>query len=231
MILDLINNPIISTFGIFLYIAGLIFSIGFHEFSHAKSAQLMGDNTPVYQGRVTLNPLAHLDPIGFLAILFAPFGWGKPVEVNPQNMGMYPERKYFISSIVGPLSNIFLAGVILLITWGYLNFIKLGVLHINLTDLKSIYYVLEMLFSLNIVLAIFNLIPIPPLDGSKIWPTILPIDIRQRVEPFIFKYGIYLLVLIALPIIPMNGGTVSLASIIISPITDFIINHTIGLIS
>ena len=225
MILDLIQNPVITTFGILLFIAGLIFSISFHEFSHAKSAQLMGDKTPEYQGRVTLNPLAHLEPVGLLALLVFPFGWGKPVQVNPDNMGLYPERKYFISSIVGPLSNIFLCFVIFLITWVYTIIFSSNNFGINRSDLSSIYIVFQLLFSLNLTLAFFNLIPIPPLDGSKIWPIILPSNIREKVEPFIFKYGIFLLLLLVFPIIPSGNGTTSLVNILISPGINFITDN------
>lgn len=220
----IIHNASITTIVIFML--GFIFSIGFHEFSHAKSAQMMGDLTPVYQGRVTLNPLAHLDPIGTLLMFFAPFGWGKPVEVNPNSMGNYPERKYFISSIVGPISNLFLAVVILII---------LAVLHYLVT--QNIYSTfttqaynilvppLGLLFSTNIFLALFNLIPIPPLDGSKIWPVILPYDIRVVVEPLMEKYSFVLLLLL---VFPLFGGQ-SIASILVNPIYTFITSFLFNL--
>lgn len=230
MLLNLLLSQNISILTIIIFVVGFIFSIGFHEFSHAKSAQLLGDLTPVYQGRVTLNPLAHLDPIGTVMMFFAFFGWGKPVEVNPQNMGMYPERKYFISSIVGPISNIFLATVIFFITWGLVWVTKNFNVSINSETFIAVFVALQLLFSVNIVLAIFNLIPIPPLDGSKIWGVILPYNARIRVEPFLEQYSLILMVALALPIIPTSNGSVSIAGLVTTPIVGFVTQNVFGII-
>lgn len=207
-----------------IVIAGFIFSIGFHEFAHAKSAQLLGDPTPAYQGRVTINPIAHLDPIGTVAMLIAPFGWGKPVQVNPANMGSYPERKYFLTSICGPLANVTLAFICFLVCWGIVILLNAHALPTNV--LTSVFYGFRILFSLNIVLAIFNLLPIPPLDGSKIWGVILPVDMREKFEPFIERYSLFLMILLIVPIF----GSESIASIIVSPVTGFITENVFKLI-
>ncbi|MEI7603990.1 MAG: site-2 protease family protein [bacterium] len=225
MLLNLLSSNA-TLLQIFIILAGFIFSIGFHEFAHAKSAQMFGDNTPVYDGRVTLNPIAHLDPIGTLFIFLAPFGWGKPVEVNPQNMGMYPERKYLISSLAGPVANMFLSLIILLISWGFVFSLNNFLGSMDLLTAQSIFDSLKTLFFINISLAIFNLIPIPPLDGSKIFSVILPYDARMKFEPFILKYGIIVLLVIMLPIF---GGN-SIIGIFITPLISLITNGAYSLI-
>lgn len=220
----------LSILGILLFIAGIVFSIAFHEFAHAKSAQMLGDPTPEYQGRVTLNPLAHLDPIGTIALFFGPMGWGKPVQVNPNNMGAYPERKYFVTSLAGPVSNLFLALVLFIIMFIMVNVMKSSGTNIVTIVNNEYFRVIVYLFQLNIALAIFNLIPIPPLDGSKIWGVLLSYDQRITYERFINRYNILLLILLVAPIIPSSTGATSIASIVTSPIISFIFNTFFGLI-
>jgi len=131
----------------------------FHEFAHAWVAHKLGDETAAYHGRLTLNPLAHLDPMGSIMILFVGFGWAKPVPVNPaffQN----PRRDMMLVASAGPLSNLFLAfvgGVIFRIS-------LLGGME-NGTFGTMLYIFIQ----INIMLAMFNLIPLPPLDGSQIF--------------------------------------------------------------
>lgn len=217
----------ISIIAIIVFIVAFLFSIGFHEFSHAMSAHLLGDETPKYQGRLTLNPIAHLDPLGTFMIFFGPLGWGKPVEVNPYNMGDKPEQKYFLTSIMGPISNIVLSAFFLLlyILWGYLN--RSFSIPLSYIDLISINTVLKLLFILNIGLAIFNLIPIPPLDGSKIWAVILPYNARIWFERYLNQYGFVLLIILILPILPGGG---SILSSFTGPIISFITDKAFALI-
>jgi Zn-dependent protease len=223
MVLQLLNTQI-SIIAILLFIAGLMFSIGFHEFSHAISAYLLGDKTPKYDGRLTLNPLAHMDPIGMLMILFGPIGWGKPVIVNPYNMGDQPEKKYLLTSIAGPISNIVLAIAFFGIVVLYKS-IASNITLLSAHELESIYFVLKSLFIVNVGLAIFNLVPIPPLDGSKIWGVVLPYDKRMVYETFLNKYSFILFIALILPILP-NGQ--SIIGIVIEPLLNFISNNTIG---
>jgi Zn-dependent protease len=152
----------------------LVVSIGIHEFSHAYAAYKLGDDTPKYQGRVTLNPLAHIDPIGLLLIVIAGFGWGKPVMFDVYNL-KNPKRDVLIIALAGPLSNILLAFIAHL----YGSFFGFNP-------------VLNQLLFLNLALAVFNLIPIAPLDGFNVVTGLLPYNIAYKwrdLEP----YGIYLL--------------------------------------
>jgi Zn-dependent protease len=154
-----------------LMLPGLIVGLTCHEFAHAWSASLLGDDFARRQGRVSLNPLRHLTPLGTLALLFLPIGWGKPVLVNLYNF-KHPRRDYLLSSLAGPLANVFVAGLCLGLMqltrhpFRYEGWVQAGIIqaHTFLTCGVII----------NVALATLNLFPIPPLDGSKIWPCLLP---------------------------------------------------------
>ena len=165
-----------------LTVPGLLVAITFHEFAHAFAADKLGDDTPRLQGRLSLNPLSHLDPIGSLMMLFAGFGWGKPVEVNPRNY----DRRFSmdnadaIVSIAGPLMNFFLAIVLTII---YCIIYKVASSSfINSQVGIIIMLMINIAISLNIGLGVFNLIPLPPLDGSKIIKAFLPYNARVWFE-------------------------------------------------
>ncbi len=138
----------------------LIFSLCFHEFAHGYIAYILGDKTAQRHGRLTLNPLHHLDPIGSFMILFVGFGWAKPVPVNPSNF-KNPKHDMMKVAFAGPASNLFLAFIAGLIM-RIINFLSLNT---NENILISLYFFIF----INISLAIFNLIPIAPLDGSQIF--------------------------------------------------------------
>ncbi len=146
-----------------VYIAvGLLIGATIHEFAHAYVADRLGDPTPRHQGRLTLNPLAHLDPVGSLMILFFGLGWAKPVQINPTNFSDW-RRDTIIVAAAGPLANITLMFIV------GMPF-KLGLLGGGRVDpqLSVVSQLLAHVITINAVLAIFNLIPVPPLDGSKI---------------------------------------------------------------
>lgn len=148
----------------FLYfLVALIVTLTFHEASHALTAYYLGDPTAKLKGRLTLNPIKHLDPVGSIVFLLTQsIGWGKPVPVNPANF-KYPVRDNALTALAGPLSNFILAFVIVL-PWKYLGQYMPEVL---LTEIQYIFHV-------SIFLGIFNLFPFPPLDGSNILGLIIP---------------------------------------------------------
>lgn len=140
-------------------IISLLIAITVHEATHALIAYKLGDSTAKIAGRLTLNPLAHLDPLGTIAMILIHFGWGKPVPVNPNNFKR-PALDNFLVAISGPASNLIMAtisGLVLRISAG----------------VPVIFAFFATLAILNVFLAIFNLLPIPPLDGSKIWNLVL----------------------------------------------------------
>jgi Zn-dependent protease len=152
----LFQNPLIFAY----LVAAIILAITVHEASHAYVATRLGDPTPKMQGRVTLNPLAHLDPLGTFALLVAGFGWGKPVVYNPNYVKGGQAGELWIA-LAGPLSNLILA---FLFALPY----RIGLIQgVDITNLSWMTFV-SVVVEINIVLAAFNLIPIPPLDGSKI---------------------------------------------------------------
>jgi Zn-dependent protease len=160
----------------------------------------MGDPTARNMGRITLNPLKHLDPIGTVALLLVGFGWAKPVMVNPNNLKGNPRTSMAIVAGAGPLSNIVMAVIASVPFW-------LGLVNFTFRSSSDMFpspdYLLSQFVWLNVVLAIFNLIPIPPLDGFKILMGILPPDISYRMRP-IEQYGPILLMGVVF-ILPMIG--------------------------
>ncbi len=138
---------------------GLLVGLTIHEFAHAITAKWLGDSTAERMGRVSLNPLRHLSPLGTLALFVLGFGWGKPVVVNIYNFKK-PKFYYLLSSLAGPAANIVLCGL------------SLGILYLR--PHWTIAFICVSIFYINAILAVINLLPVPPLDGSKIWPCIIP---------------------------------------------------------
>lgn len=150
-----------SIIELILIFFALLVAIDIHEFSHALVAKRLGDDTALNAGRITLNPFAHLDPIGTLMIFLVHIGWGKPVPVNPNNF-KNPKVGWALVSLAGPISNFFMASLFSLVFRFALG---------SETIFASLVFDIIIL---NIVLGVFNLIPIPPLDGSKILFAFLP---------------------------------------------------------
>ena len=178
----------------------VFFSLSIHEFAHGYAAYKMGDNTAKYMGRLNINPMSHLDPIGALCLFLFGFGWARPVPVNPGNFKTGKIKSgMVITSLAGPLSNLvvaFLSLLVLRLTERFYGFQS----EIAVTVYNVIVTLLVTLISMNISLAIFNLIPIPPLDGSKILSAILPSRIYFKLMQF-ERYGfIILIILINLPV-------------------------------
>ena len=201
----LFQNPIVFI----LLSISLIISISIHEFAHAFIASKLGDPTAKLLGRVTLNPLAHLDPLGTFLLLFAGFGWGKPVPFNPIYL-KNPKRDVAIISFAGPASNFLLAILVSI------------VIHLTpQTDLglfTLIHYLLYMIAFYNLVLGFFNLIPIHPLDGFKVVNGFLPHELSiqwMQMAP----YGIWILLVLIMtdttskiitPLITLTMGVLGL---------------------
>lgn len=185
LILGLLNSPLEFT----IYIFALIIALTIHEAAHAYMAHLLGDDTAKHMGRLTLNPLAHLDLWGSIMMLLVGFGWGKPVMVNPIHFEN-PKIDNLTVSLAGPLSNFLLAVVLGLI----IRFIPISLTTESILSITVI---------LNLTLMIFNLLPIPPLDGSKI----LALYISDISYIYLQQYGYYILLILIvfqsqIPVIP-----------------------------
>ena len=172
-------------------IPALIIAAAGHEFAHAKVADMLGDSTPRSMGRLTLNPVAHLDLVGSIAFLIGGFGWAKPVMVNTSNF-RDPRIDYTLVSIAGPASNVLMAFL------GYLALRFLG--SYGLLTNESLELVLTLIVVYNINFAILNMMPIPPLDGSRIITSLLPRDLQFTLERLSFVSLIVLILLLNTPI-------------------------------
>ena len=192
--------------GLLYTIPGVLIAITFHEFAHAKVADMLGDDTPRREGRISLNPLAHIDPIGFTMLLFAGFGWGKPVNVNPRNYNrdITVEKADAIVSIAGPAMNMILAIGFTVIYFIIYKF--WGTLVLTNRILGIIMQMIMYTISINIGLGIFNLIPLPPLDGSKVIKPFLPYNAKQWFEE---REMIFYLVFVGLWITGIAGTIIS----------------------
>jgi Zn-dependent protease len=184
-------------------IPAVLIAITVHEFSHAYAAVKMGDRTPQYYGRLSLNPLDHLDPIGTLMLIIFRFGWAKPVPINPYNFRDY-KKGTVIVALAGPLSNFALALVSSLVARLVIPF---GFSYLNIF--------IDTLIFINIALAIFNLIPIPPLDGSRLLILVVP-PRYEYILGWLERYGFFIIIFII--------AFTPLISWIVEPIANFFFN-------
>lgn len=198
-------------------IPAVLIAIVLHEWAHGFISYKLGDPSPKAEGRLSLNPLKHLDPVGTLCLLFFRFGWAKPVQVNPN---YYKDRKMGMmwTALAGPIMNFIISFMTILIVIIILKLFP----NFILTDLGYyVYNVLLVTSFLSISLGVFNLIPIPPLDGSKILFAILPEDMYFAYMKY-ERYGMILLVIL------LYSGVFSM---ILSPLTTGIYNGMITLLS
>jgi len=203
MLIELLfTNPIAFV----LIFMALAMAITVHEFAHALAADKLGDPTPRLQGRVTLNPLKHLDPFGTLLMLLLNFGWGRPVQFDPYNLKNI-RRDSAIISFAGPLSNLLLASIFSII----LRIVPIDGAAGGLLNLIG-----PLFIRLNVTLAVFNLLPIHPLDGGKILVGLLPPREARSVDRFLHQYGLILLFILIFPVL----GGVSFVSSVLTPIID-----------
>lgn len=195
--IPMLNLLFTSPAAFVIILAGIVLAIAVHEAAHCYTADYLGDPTPRSLGRLTLNPLAHLDPLGTLMIVITgAFGWGKSAPFDPYNL-RNPQRDTALIALAGPVSNIIMAVLFALI--------------IRFSGPSFISDILVFFVGLNVSLALFNLLPVPPLDGSKVF---------LKSNPFGGSNSYLLLLLLILPIIAGR----SLASLIISPISSAILN-------
>ncbi len=192
----------------FLYtLPALLISLAIHEFAHAFVAYKLGDRSQKAMGRLTLHPFAHIDWMGFLCIALIGFGWGKPVMVDDRNF-KNRSRDNMLVALAGPMSNLLLA---ILFTAIFKILIITGVADsFNITFIRMFYYAI----AFNVVFAVFNMLPIPPFDGSKVLFFFLPNrykDVMYTLE----KYSFYIILIFVFT---------NLDSLIISPIINFILN-------
>lgn len=170
VISSIINTSTSTWISLLLTLPAVIIAITFHEFAHAWMADKLGDTTPRSQGRLTLNPLAHLDPVGSILLIFAHVGWGKPIQINPNNFTSNKSKSACeaLVSFAGPAMNFIIAIVFSLI------YLLLGIF-LKSQFVGSIFDILIYItITVNIGLGVFNLIPLPPLDGEKIFRNFLP---------------------------------------------------------
>lgn len=200
--LDLLfQNPL----AFIIFMVGLLMSISIHEFAHCFVTDKLGDPTPRIKGRLTLNPLAHLDPIGTLAIILTGFGWGKAAPYDPYNL-KEPVRDAALIAAAGPASNLAIVTILAIL-------IKLGVGG----DFFAL-FAIQLIF-INIALALFNLLPVYPLDGGKIMRALLPHQASLEYEDIMNRYGTFILIMM---IFPWAGGQ-SAANALLRPVIDVLV--------
>ena len=165
---------------------GIIIAMVIHEWAHARVAYALGDFTPRMMGRLTLNPAAHIDPIGLLLLFIAHFGWAKPVQINPYNFSN-PRRDDILVSLAGPGAN-FVTAFVTLIFMAILT-------KINFPMSEGMYLVFSGIMIININFGIFNLLPIPPLDGSHVLRQLLPEELAIKFDE-LQRYNMIILIII-----------------------------------
>lgn len=213
MLFRLISEPI----ALIAFLAAIIIGITIHEYAHAWAAYKFGDFTAKYQGRVSLNPTRHIDPLGAIFLLFVGFGWGKPVPVNPYALkGKYDELKI---SLAGPASNVILAFILSIPIQIAL---AMGISYETNLTLAFLKIIIE----INIILAAFNLLPIAPLDGSRILTTLFP---NSRSAQSFTKSGPTILLMLILIEYFLEVRIISTAIMFVGRLFSLIINAPINL--
>lgn len=206
-----------STFNLeatLLTLPGLILALTFHEYAHARMSDKLGDPTPEAQGRLTLNPFAHLDPLGTFFLIFAGFGWGKPVQID-ERYYRNPTRDTMLVALAGPVSN-FIQAIIWFFVYGAM--VVFGNVENQLVITFA--YVVFYAAMINLSLGVFNLLPLPPLDGSKILRYFLHGKAREVLYTIERYSTIILLVLF----------TTDITSILISPIISWLAENILRLV-
>lgn len=202
-----------SLTGLIAGLPGLIIALVIHEYAHAKAADVMGDFTPRMTGRLTLNPMAHIDPIGLIMLLVVRFGWAKPVMINARNFRNWRQGELLVAA-AGPVANLIVAFISLL---AMAVLFKLGMFS------EGVRLVLSMMVLFNINFSIFNMLPLPPLDGSKILMVLLPGRLAYKLmslERYSFIILIFLMMtpFLTMILIPLQRLVLSVFNLIIGVI-------------
>lgn len=207
MLSSLISNPSEAV----VFLIGIIFALTIHEYAHAWAATKSGDDTPRLMGRLNLNPASHIDPLGGLMFILFGFGWGRPVVYNP--LRLRHRYQELLIALAGPFTNLLAALV--------LRLVIMGLLAANFTSVSAVTFLgyLEIVATVNVYLAAFNILPIPPLDGSSILAYFFP-NYRGL---FASQLGLMLIILLVLPF----GGS-NLLGAIITPILHLFQTITLG---
>ena len=205
------SNPTEWLMDKILLLPGIVIGLSFHEFGHAAVAYKLGDNTPKLQGRVTLNPMAHIDWMGLAALFFCGFGWGQPVQINPFNFKHRRRDELFVA-LAGVVMNLLLAAAFVVIA-------KIVVMAgsnwiMNTTLGMGVWQIILYAIQINLVLMIFNLIPCPPLDRFNIIANIVGFAGSETYWR-IYRYGSWILVLIIIT---------GITGMVISPCVQFLMN-------
>lgn len=207
VIFNVVNMGTAGLLSLLLTIPGVIIAISLHEFAHAWMAVRLGDDTPLRQGRLSIDPLKHLDPIGIMMLMFCGIGWGRPVQIDSSNFNpKYRRNGEALVSLAGPLMNFIIAFVLTLIDGLILKFAVASFL--STTPGRVILTMIQSAIIMNIGLGVFNLIPLPPLDGSKIFIRFMPYNVRNWIYDHEMWFYMAFLVL----------WITNLSSIIIAPI-------------
>lgn len=192
----------------------LLIAFTIHEVAHAVSADYLGDSTPRRMGRITLNPIPHLDPIGTIMLLLVGFGWAKPVMVNPYNMRGDPRRNMALVALAGPVSNVIMATLTVIpFRLGLLNFTFFNAHPL----IPSVDFMASQFIWINIILAVFNMIPVGPLDGLKVLYGVLPAEMSHYLQP-LEQYGMIIL-LLAIFLLPVFGLNIFAAVLVGTSLT------------
>lgn len=209
---SLVGNALIT---FLFYLIAILLSLSVHESAHGFVAYKCGDNTAKNFGRITMNPIKHIDPFGFLCMMVAGFGWAKPVPVNSRNFRK-PRRDIALVSLAGPVSNLMVA-ILFVAIWRFTYVpIAESILRASLesnaftyTLISGLQSFIAAMITMNVSLAIFNLIPIAPLDGSKILYMLLPPKVYYKIAPYEKYFHIVLVILLVTDIITPVIGFIS----------------------
>jgi len=198
--------------GLLFRIPALLITITVHEYAHGAVSFELGDPTPKLEGRLTMNPLAHLDPIGALMLVFVGFGWAKPVGINPSYY-RNPRKDIMKVAFAGPGSNLLLCFMATLLIF------IMAQLGVRSSGVRQFLYWLQMY---NVWFAFFNLVPIPPLDGSKILLELLPGEMAYKYESSIAPYSMYILIALCIT---------GIISIVVAPFATAYLSIVYGLLN